>query len=262
MAAPTTEQLVAMLTAGGQAPTAQWLAANPQQRISGTGVWGTPTTNTSVSGNANVEALFRDAGVASPYGGGGRAAPGVIGGSTVDPNGATTTPLVPGGLNVPFGSDYFAPSLDSWTRLQLANMQNQQFQQTARQAAAEALARLYANGPASAAELAFLNAGQGFPAIGGSASAIADLIRSSTFGASNPDATLAFGNGQSVSIPSTLGGQALARLQADPNLAGVIESFAKAAGNPDILTRSARAALPAGFSKPRYGNPVLPGLGL
>lgn len=294
MAAPSKAQLVAMLTAGGQTDTARWLQA-PTQNWLDWSAWGKPaaagaTTTPLGLGNrgmdpATIAALFSGAGAVNPlapatqpstqeliangrlgitWDGRQWRAPGqpAAGGG-----------LVPGGLNVPYGSDYFAPTLDSWTRLQLAGLQDRQFGRTLGQQqgqfttealmnAAQALAGLYAQGPRSAAELAFANSGMGFPAIGGNAAAIEALIRSSTLGASAPAANLNLGGGQAVSVPSTLGGQALARLQADPNLAGVIASFAKAAGNPDLLARSGAAALPAGFFEPRYGRPVLPGMGL
>ena len=261
-----------MLTAGGQTGAAQWLAANPTANVGAWGALPPLTTDGTYSGpTSGIDAWARSQGVIPPSG--------AFGGPVANQSGGTL-PLVPGGLNVPYGSDYFAPSLDSWTRLALGRLQQEtaqgtlglgygqlgenarQFNTNALMTAAQALARLYAQGPQSAAELAFMNAGAGFPAIGGNAAAIASLIRSSTLGGSNPDATLNFGGGQSVSIPSTLGGQALARLQADPNLAGVIASFAKAVGNPDILSRSAQALIPAGFGGPRYGTQVLPGMGL
>lgn len=111
--------------------------------------------------------------------------------------------------------------------------------------AAQALAGLYAAGPQSAAELAFLQAGMGFPAIGGSQAAAEDLFGAATRGASGRSTFSA--GGQSVGIPNTLSGGQMRQLQGNPNLAGVIQSYARAAGNPDIFARSQAALVPSGY---------------
>lgn len=152
----------------------------------------------------------------------------------------------PGELNVPFGADFLEPTLNAFTQLAGLQQAREQFQQSNLLNAARALANLRAQGPQSAAELAFLQAGMGFPAIGGSRAAIEDLVGASTRGATGR--TFAdFGNGQGVSIPNTLSGAQLSGLQGNPNLSGVLESFATAAGNPDIFKRSIAALVPSGF---------------
>lgn len=161
-----------------------------------------------------------------------------------------------GELNIPFGSEFFDPTLTAL--MQLFGLgeqrrqfditqpeQQRQFDVTAFQRAALALANLRAQGPQSAAELAFAQAGMGLPAIGGSAANITDLLGATTRGASGQ--TQFEAGGQRVNIPNTLGGQQLARLQGNPNLAGVLGSFSRAAGNPDIFARSQAALLPSGF---------------
>ncbi len=177
-----------------------------------------------------------------------------------------TTPGA-GELNVPFGADFLSPTLG----LQgiLAGLQEQgrqfditqpeqvsQFGQTLGEQgrqfdigalfnAAMSLAGLRAQGPQSAAELAFAQAGIGLPAIGGSAQNIEGLLGATTRGATGQ--TQFSAGGQGINIPNTLGGQQLAQLQGNPNLAGTLQSFAQAAGNPDILQRSLSALLPSGF---------------
>lgn len=111
--------------------------------------------------------------------------------------------------------------------------------------AAGALANLYAQGPYSAAELAFRKAGMGLPAIGGDQADAAGLFTAATRGASG-NSTFAAG-GQRIGIPNTLSGRQMAQLQGDPNLSGVVQSLAKAAGNPDIINRSAAALVPSGY---------------
>ena len=112
--------------------------------------------------------------------------------------------------------------------------------------AASMLANLYAQGPASAAELAFLQAGMGFPAIGGGTSPMEGLIGGATRGGTGRTGVNI--GGQSVSTPNTLSGGQLRGLQGNQNLAGVLGSFAKAGGNPDLFSRSYAALLPSGFT--------------
>lgn len=156
------------------------------------------------------------------------------------------TPNAAGALNIPYGADYLNPVLNAYLTLAGLNQQQQQFQQNAAYNAAAALASLRAQGPLSAAELAFRQAGMGYPAIGGSTAAIEGLLGASTRGATGNTVT-DFGNGQSVSTPNTLSGQQLQGLEANPNLAGVVQSFATAGGNPDIYKRSIQALLPASY---------------
>ena len=111
--------------------------------------------------------------------------------------------------------------------------------------AARALAGIYAQGPHSAAELAFLQAGMGFPGIGGSVAAMEGLIGAGTRGATGSTGVNV--GGQRVSTPNTLSGSQLKGLQGNQNLAGVLGSFAKAGGNPDLFGRSYAALLPSGF---------------
>lgn len=230
-----------------------------------------------------------------------------------------------GELNVPFGSDFLDPAIqallaglqlqenarqfDTSTAegqrqfnetMALANSQftfaqeqfgltfgeqQRQFDQGTLATGASMLANLRAQGPASAAELAFLQGGV-FPGGQSSIVDISNLIGQSTrqaggglginfgdspqqafnrlisgiAGGATPDQ---FGNAQvasapavnqagvaggpAITVPSTLGGAQLSNLSGNPNLAGVIQSFAQAAGNPDIFARSAAALLPSGF---------------
>jgi len=117
---------------------------------------------------------------------------------------------------------------------------------TAQQNAAFQLAGLYAAGPKSAAELAFAQAGQGLPAVGGGAAQLEQLIGASTRGGTGSTTTSP--GGQSFSVPNTLSGQQLGGLAGNPNLAGIVESFSRAGGNPDVFRRSLAALLPSGFS--------------
>lgn len=168
---------------------------------------------------------------------------------------ATPTPLATSGvgeMNVPYGSDYLDPTLQLYGLLAGLQQGDKQFQQNALFNAGNSLANLYAQGPNSAAELAFLQGGMGFPAIGGSRAAVQDLIGASTRGATGTYG-LDLPGGQGVSLPSTLSGQQMQGLQANPNLAGVIGSFAKAAGNPDIFRRSIEALVPSGYQSSGSG---------
>lgn len=237
----TTEQLTAMLNAGTQpAPPAN--LSNPDMWNKWMAGFGTPAPAPAIT--------------QAP------AAPTTPPPSFIAPNGQ------PGQVNVPFGSAYFEPSLQSYTALAGQKEQGRQFDlgqsQQQRQFdatmgqnagqfnvqtllnAAQALASLFSQGPQSAAELAFLQAGMGFPAIGGARPAMEDLIGSATRGASG-SAPLDFGNGQGVSIPNTLSGQQMQGLSANKNLAGVLGSFAKAAGNPDLFARSIAALIPSNY---------------
>lgn len=166
-------------------------------------------------------------------------------------------PMMPGEMNVPFGSEYLDPALNLYGLLAQLQQQKEQFEATLGQtdrhfgantllSAGQALANLYAQGPQSAAELAFLQGGQGFPAIGGGRAAIESLIGSATRGATG-STSVDFPGGQGVSIPNTLGGTQMQGLQSNPNLAGVLESYAKAAGNPDLYARSIASLVPSAF---------------
>ena len=160
------------------------------------------------------------------------------------------------GLNIPYGAEYLSPALQLYMEMLGQIGQNQrffpglqeqqrQFDETARQRAALSLASLYAAGPQSAAELAFANAGQGLPAVGGNAAALAGLIGPSTRGATGSTSTSP--GGQTFTIPNTLSGAQLSGLTGNPNLAGVLGSFAQASGNPDIYRRSIEALIPHGY---------------
>ena len=191
----------------------------------------------------------------------------------------------PGEMNIPFGADFLQPTLNlqgilaqlqeqqrqfgltlpeeqrqfdvnaALQRQQLLGQQGQFGQTLAEQQrqfntqslfnTAASLANLRAQGPQSAAELAFSQAGLGLPAIGGSAQNIEGLFGATTRGAGG--GTTFEAGGQRVGIPNTLGGAQLAQLQGNPNLAGVLGSFARASGNPDLLARSVAALLPSGF---------------
>ncbi len=197
---------------------------------------------------------------------------GSIVGDTGQPVSLTTQGA--GELNVPFGADFLSPTLglqgilaqlqeqgrqfDIAQPLQediLAEQQRQfgltfgeqgrQFNTSALFNAAQSLASLRAQGPQSAAELAFAQAGLGLPAIGGSAQNIAGLFGAATRGAGGQ--TTFGAGGQMIDIPNTLGGAQLSQLQGNPNLAGTLQSFAQASGNPDLLSRSLAALLPSGF---------------
>ena len=251
--AVTTDQLVAVLNASGG--TDPWTTQRVQAITHGgdSSLWG-------VGGGSGGGFINGALNGGDPYGGlqstfNRGATP-----TYVNPSGgAVNGGLLPGGagaLNVPYGSDYFSSVLDAYLRMLTLGQQRQQFQTTAQMAGAEALARLFAAGPQSAAELAFSQAGRGMPAFGGGAVPIEDIIRSATFGAGAAPGVLDF-NGQQISVPATIGGAALERLRGNPNAAGVIQSFARPAGNPDIIQRSIASLLPAGFRPPA----AVPGMG-
>lgn len=259
---PTTEQLIAIL---GYDPNAQNAALAAQ----GVPAW---ALQAPLDPNSpRVQALN----AAYP--------PAVTPSGTAAPTAPVSANAPPPGqapvLDVPYGSDYLDPTLQLYaTMLGLASNEktfglglgedqrqfNLTFPENQRQFnetlgfgreqfgtntlmdAASRLANLYAQGPASAAELAFLQAGMGFPAIGGSRVGIEDLIGAATRGATG-NTTFSAG-GQSVGIPNTLSGGQLRGLQGNPNLAGVLGSYAKASGNPDIYQRSYAALLPSGYT--------------
>ena len=156
-----------------------------------------------------------------------------------------TTSLVSDGtgeLNIPFGSDFLPLSLDAFLRMSVLSEGGRQFDQTASFNAAMALANLRAQGPQSAAELALAQSGLGLDPFRSGANT-AGLLGTSTRGAGG-SSRFSVG-GFNFDTPNTLGGQQLA--QGSPNTLGVLGSFAKAAGNPDLIGRSIRALLPSGF---------------
>lgn len=193
--------------------------------------------------------------------------PPAAGGGGLSSNATTFANAVAGptspDLNLGYGADFLPLALDAYLqmlglgetkagRLQQntqffagLGQQGEQFNQQALFQAAQALAQLGAN-PYSAAELAFMRKGLGFEALGANGMDIRELITSGTERATGVDA-VDFGT-QSLQIPRTLSGRQATQVARDPNLTGVMESFARAAGNPDLLTRSLFASLPSGFS--------------
>ena len=257
--APTTDQIVALL---GYDPNQHYAQLRAQ------GVPEFAIQEVMNQNNQRISAAFP---------------PAVTPSGTVAPSApVTANPSPPGQspvLNVPYGADYLDPTLALYAQMLglasnektfgmgLAEDQRQfnlQFPENQRQFnetlgfgkeqfgtntlmdAARALANLYAAGPQSAAELAFLQANMGFPAIGGGRVPMEDLIGSATRGATG-NTTFSAG-GQSVGIPNTLSGAQIRGLQGNQNLAGVLGSYAKAAGNPDLFSRSYAALLPSGFT--------------
>lgn len=257
--AATTEQLIALL---GYDPNAHYAQLQAQ------GVPQFAIDAVRAENNAKINSAYP---------------PAVTANGTVAPTAPVSAAAPPPGqapvLNVPYGSDYLDPTLALYAQmlglasnektfgLGLAEDQRQfnlQFPESQRQFnqtlglnqqqfgvntlmdAAKYLANLYAQGPMSAAELAFYQSGLGFPAIGGSSAAAQDLIGAATRGATG-NTTFSAG-GQAVNIPNTLSGAQLRGLQGNPNAAGVIQSFAKAAGNPDIYQRSFNALIPSGYT--------------
>lgn len=218
----------------------------------------------SMYGSNQVNALEYGAGGAGGYGGGGGGGGGVAGpgvglvppavaGALPPPVAAALGALgvgggvpAPGGaptLNVGMGSDFLPPILGLLGQIYGIGENRRQFDITSAFQKAQTLAQLNAN-PRSAFELASLRQNMG---LGGTPfeGDIRQLIGATTQGASGQgSANPGTGN---VTVPNTLTGGQLGALQGDPNASGIVESFAGAAGNPDILKRSIAALLPSGF---------------
>lgn len=149
-----------------------------------------------------------------------------------------------GQFNVPFGADFLDPQLQFLLGVLGLQQGGEQFGQQLQFAQAQALAGLRSQ-PGSAAELALLQSQLGMPTGLPSQFPIEQLLGASTQGAGGT-ATGQIGGSQ-ISAPNTLSGQQLSQLAGNPNAQGVLSSFSRFLGNPDILARSAAAALPAGF---------------
>lgn len=145
-------------------------------------------------------------------------------------------------LNVPYGAAYFDPVLKAIIAMLGLNQSGNQFASTQEMNAGQQLAGLSAQG-GSAAELAYRRANLGLPAMGGNQD-IADLIVNATQGAKPLANTIGDFH---YTLPSTLTGRQTTDLQSSPNTQNVIGSYARAAGDPDYLTRSISALLPSGF---------------
>lgn len=192
-------------------------------------------------------------------------------GAKVGASAGTAVPAASGApsLNVGYGSDFVQPLLQLLGQIYGIGENARQFDTTAAFTKAQQLASLSAN-PLSAYEAAALRAQLG---LGGTSSAadIMGLLSPSTVGASGQQtpANPAIPAGQAAatpgtspeagtpmfgsSIPNTLSGGQMAQLEGNPTGAGVLQSFATAGGNPDILKRSLAALLPAGFQSVAAG---------
>lgn len=129
------------------------------------------------------------------------------------------------------------------TQQQQFGEQQRQFDVSSGLDMAQVIARLRAN-PASAAELAILQ-GAIVPGAGGVNARATDLAGG---GAAPGVANSVFTTGnQSLSLPGTFSGAQLQNLQSNPDLASNLDSFAKAARDPNLFQRSVDALIPAGF---------------
>lgn len=188
------------------------------------------------------------------------------------PNGATSggaasQQSAPGTLNIPYGADYLDPQLrfllgvlgiDATGKQQSAAAAAEaERQKRALQAAeydtttgrllsaSQILAAMQTN-PRSAAQLAFQRSGLGLDPFGDNALDAAKLATFSTRGNTGTDG-VDFGGGAVANVARALNLKQLKGLSGDPNGQGVLESFAGAAGNPDIIRRSIAALIPTGF---------------
>jgi hypothetical protein len=162
---------------------------------------------------------------------------GAIGGAGGPIGGAGTN-----GLNIPYGADFYGPMLQYLMGMLGIGEDKRQFNATQ-------LAAMQAN-PFSASELAFRRAGQGLsPFATGKTNAadVRDMIASPTSTGMPGGNSVDFGGGQVFNVPDTLSGGQMSNLQGMPGSQGVLESIARAAGNPDIIARSLKALLPSGF---------------
>jgi len=172
-------------------------------------------------------------------------------------------------MNIPYGADYYPSQVSGLLGilgLQQAGrqfgltfpeqqrqfgltlgQQQRQFETQAQLNAARTLSSLRAQGPSSEAELALFRQALGIPTgIPGEVS-FEDILGMQPQRAGIAPAGGFAGTRVNLPLGGTLTGSQFARAARSPSGAGRLVSFAKAAGDPTLLERTAGALLPTGF---------------
>jgi hypothetical protein len=125
--------------------------------------------------------------------------------------------------------------------------QQRQFDIQAQLNAAQTLSSLRAQGPSSEAELALFRQALGIPTGIPSEVSFEDILGMQQQPAGIAPAGGFAGTRVNLPLGGTLTGSQFARAASSPSGAGRLVSFAKAAGDPTLLERTASALLPTGF---------------
>ena len=161
-------------------------------------------------------------------------------------------------MNIPYGADYYPSQVSGLLGilgLQQTGRQfgltfpeqQRQFDIEAQLNAARTLSGLRAQGPSSEAELALFRQALGIPTgIPGEVS-FEDILGMQPQRAGIAPAGGFAGTRVNLPLGGTLTGSQFARAASSPSGAGRLVSFAKAAGDPTLLERTAGALLPTGF---------------